>query len=284
MKAPQKTRKTRQPAAPGRWPQDDPEDIEAIRSNRESFRAAHAAEIDRVATALRESGILQKIDSSRWREPRRVDLTTAKLAEVIVHAFRPFKRDAEFRADVNDAVAKAERNRDLHRDMAMVAILFGDAAEAASKARDAAGFEQIRRRARKLSAGTRQEKRRSIGERLDRLTGDLVAVLIHVTRLTEHYALDKVVPPLYDVARESFPEHAPESGLKEPVQRYNRAMRKTLTEWRTRQPEIRFTKADQVNLCRARLFAGDDRFPAALFDPHRSIRTVTTPPIRHLDL
>ncbi len=259
--------------------------MEAAIVSRKAESAMHA-EIDRLASALRDP--LQMIDSTRWRCSR--DGVRRKIAEELFNFFGLEIRHARHWWD---GVRSLQANRDAHLKAArVIAKLPGISHDAEAPFRFHAGLPvttDLTHHARLLDGRLKWFLQfrplplyRHAARCLSRLALRLTAILAHTTDLTPHYILRDVLPSVLEAAWQFYPDIAPRRGAADPLTRYKRdlaARRKDAARPSEQRvyldPQAMLKLADNRFLqYRELLFENDGRFSLALFEPHRSARTV----------
>ncbi len=243
-------------------------------------------EIDRLASVLRDP--LNRIDSTRWRcSP---DPVRRKIAEEL---FSLFVLEIQHARRWYEGIQSLETERDAYLKAAGILAKvprISDEAEAAFRFhRGLPAPTDLKHHALLLNGRVNwflQFRHRPLyrhtARYLDRLILRLAAILTHTTDLTTHYILGEVLPCVLDTAWQFYPDLAPQRGAADPLTRYKRDISMSKKD-AARPPEHRIYLDPHATLklaenrfldYRELLFKNDDRFPASLFKPHRSKRTV----------
>lgn len=225
---------------------------------RARLAAAHAMpigyagdEIDDMASAIRDA--LDRVPTDRWRCSR--DLARRKIAEAIFMTFGQIWYASE---SLNVDLQLRDRS-DKYRKAAK--ILRGERI-AADLQHWALRLDTLAKSCGHLSFA--HEK----AEYLDGLTVTFVAILVHTTDMTKGYILKEIIDEILQLAFPRSPLIALQRGARDARKRYVRAMS------RVKGSPLRKLAENQFLLLRRFLFIADGRFPASLFQPHRSKRTV----------
>jgi len=234
-------------------PQFDPAEVAALRSMRESFRKSETEEIRRVTSAIRN---LCSIDSTRYRQEVTAARVEEKAGEAIVEKFQTLEVDSTLRSERRELGDKVEGRRDAWRRAAQ-ALRRAAPDRAALDEKKARDYETILESLPPL-------RQIHAPAHIDSLTLDLVAIYWHTTDLSRQHVLKEIVPRILSVAWSCYPRSAPRRGAGAPFARFKRL--------RCRPDGL--ASDDYLYHRRCLLFAGDGRFVQALFEPHRTIRTV----------
>jgi hypothetical protein len=262
----------------------DAADIAALRNSLDSFRREHADEIGRVVSALRDRPILAGVDSTDYRPGAARAAVEEKIAEAIVETLLGLEDAAAIRSERDTLRAKVERRRDAHRRAAS-ALKKAHPRRAAVEEAVAASFADIARSLTPIGGGLMRR-----GEHLDSLTVKIVAIFDHATVFKPHHVLKEIAPDILAATWASYPACAPRKrrGEDHPLARYKRAIKRIVAGpvgpfFMAPKRRGGFTADDHLLHRRAILFAGDRRFPTALFLSHRRRRTVAyrSAPIPH---
>jgi len=253
----------------------DAADVAALRNDLDLFRREHADEIGRVVSALRVHSILAAVDSAAYRPGAARADVEEKIAEAIVEMFLGLEDAEAIRSERDTLRARVERRRDAHRRAASD-LKKAHPRHAAAEETVAASFAEIVRSLTPIGGGLMRR-----GERLDSLTVKIVAILDHATVFKPHHVLKEIVPAILAGTWASYPAYAPQKrrGEDHPLARYERAIKRIVAGpvepfFTAPKRPGGFTVDDHLLHRRALLYAGDRRFPMAMFLPHRRRRTV----------
>jgi hypothetical protein len=229
------------------------------------FRETRKSEIDRIAASLRKRQVFFSIEDDRWRAAEHLALE--KVAEAIIEQFEMIeilhRSENHVRRAITtrDAMSKASR------------ILRKAGLDDRGLANDARWFDaQTKNERESVSYKFYRPTLTSIAATINALTLNVVAILAHTTTLTPSHIAAEIAPGILETAWDAYPELAPKRGAKDPQSRYKDALRAATRE-SSAKAKRPWTEADQLQLFRFHLFAGDDRFPVALFEPHKTFRS-----------
>ena len=249
-------------------------DPATLAERRETFREESEDEIRRVVAELRKQSVLVGVDRTRYRGNLAPALVLDKVAEAVALTLRYLRYERTLREERAKEYRALSTLRDGYRHMARQ-LRPDDPREAAGLAKRADMYADLA----KHSKGDHPRPRLpgypdvSPSMHLNRLVLDLVAILTHATNLTQYQLLGQHVPAILSALWECGRGYVPSRGAENPLKRYKDSA-KRIKERLYALGDDDHTLAEDMRLGRAKLFAGDDRFPLSLFDPHRTIRTI----------
>jgi hypothetical protein len=248
------------------WLRNQPEDVARLKKQHQYLQEKNRKRIEQLATTLRSDNVLAGIDSTRWRCS--TDLALPKIAEAIIETFGEIR----LRRGQADGLLSVKDKKDAYRNASIKLRSVG--ADDRGLGSDAKWLEGHQKNIENsLGYQLYRPTPKAIAECLDKLTMNLVAILSHATNLTEYYILTAILPTILEAAWNVNPDCAPARGKKDSLSRYKLAMSKCVQLSRNTARRT-WNAADQLEMFRFLLFAGDDRFPESLFEPHRAVRTV----------